>query len=227
MIKVDFVFIILNCKKYAYKKEIQKKEWLHKLPDNIVYFHVIGDKELCGEKDYILDNSNKILYVNTKDDYVSLPDKVITAIEAINKNYIYKHLLKTDDDQIMINEAYFLEVISQLNDPSHKYNYGGKICVIARDVISNYCMYHASIGIDNGLPKDILLKKTNYCNGRFYTLSYQVTNELIKQKNEIRKHIIEDHCIGLHIPQKYKNEIFVIRNDEIFIDVDKWMKQKN
>ncbi len=219
MIKIDFVFIILNCKKYIYKSDIQKKQWLYKLPSNIKYFHVIGDKTLCIEKDYIFDMSNNKLYVNTLDDYVSLPDKVISAIGAINENFIYKHLLKSDDDQNMINEKYFLEVIETLSSKNNKYYYGGKVCPMTSNIISNYWAYHASIGVDNGLPKNIFLKKTVYCAGRFYFLSYEVTNELIKQKNEIKKHLIEDHCMGLYIPQKYKNDIWNIDVDKIFVDV--------
>tara|TARA_B100001540_G_scaffold316837_1_gene347788 strand:- start:6975 stop:7655 length:681 start_codon:yes stop_codon:yes gene_type:complete len=218
MIEIDFVFLILNCKKYIYKSDIQKKLWLHKLPPNIKYLHVIGDKTLCNEKDYVFDMSNNKLYINTLDDYVSLPDKVISAIAAINENFKYKYILKSDDDQKLINETYFLQVIDTLNK-NNNYHYGGGICPMTKDIISNYWAYHASIGIDNGLPKNIFLKKTVYCAGRFYFLSYEVTNELIKKRNEIKKHIIEDHCIGLYIPEKYKINLLNINVNEIFVDV--------
>ena len=78
-----YVLLILNCKKYEFKKNIQKNGWLKKLPLEIDYYHVIGDELLCKEKKYIFDNSNNILYVNTEDTYMSLPHKVISAIEAV------------------------------------------------------------------------------------------------------------------------------------------------
>ena len=102
----DFILLILNCEKYKYKAEKQKETWLKYLPDNLLYFHVIGKKieninENNSENEYEIDDENKVLYVNTKDDYNSLPDKVITAYKIINKLYKFKYIFKTDDDQML------------------------------------------------------------------------------------------------------------------------------
>ena len=66
MIDQTFILLILNCKKYRSKAEIQKKYWLNNLNTNIRYFHIIGDEKKCGANDYLFDNENNILYVNTQ-----------------------------------------------------------------------------------------------------------------------------------------------------------------
>jgi len=214
---IDFIFLILNCKKYLYKSEFQKKIWLHRLPQNIKYFHIIGDIELCGENDYIIDEVNNKLYVNTPDDYNSLPNKIISAINSINQNYKYKYILKSDDDQIMINYKYFQNIINMLEESINIYHYGG-FFVNCRDHISQYWRVH------NCLPKNLFLKATKYCNGRFYILSYELVQELLKKSESIKKTIIEDHSIGLYIPDSYKKKSFNIENPfGIFIDIEEWI----
>ena len=81
MIEKDYILLILNCDKYKYKAELQKKIWLNTLTNNITYFHIIGNSNIGNNNEYIFDNSNNILYVNTPDDYLSLPNKIITAIK--------------------------------------------------------------------------------------------------------------------------------------------------
>jgi hypothetical protein len=216
MIDQTFILIILNCKKYKSKAEIQKKHWLNNLNANISYFHIIGDKEKCGTNDYLFDNLNNILYVNTEDDYLSLPHKVISAIDAINKTYNYKYILKTDDDQMLINENYFNTTLSVLC--KKEFDYGGFL-VNVPDHISKYWMVH------DCLPRNLFLKGTQYCNGRFYILSNKIVNILITKKESIKKYIIEDHCIGLHIPEEYKKNILKFNNNLIFIDMEKYFNK--
>lgn len=206
--------MILNCKKYKYKADIQKKIWLNKLPNNVTYFHIIGDKEKCNEKDYIFDNINNILYVNTDDDYNSLPSKVINAINAINETYDYKYILKTDDDQILINENYFTTTLSLLSNKN--FDYAG-FFISVPDHVSTYYKVH------DCLPRDLFLQSTEYCNGRFYALSTNSVKNLLDKKNLIEKCIIEDHSIGLYLDDKYKNNILKIQNNNIFIDIEKFI----
>ena len=216
MIEQTFILIILNCKKYKYKADLQKKYWLKNLNTNISYFHIIGDKEKCQTNDYLFDNENNILYVNTPDDYLSLPNKVITAIDAINKNYNYKYILKTDDDQMLINKNYLDITLSLLE--KKEFDYGGLLIQVP-DHISKYWMIHEC------LPRDLFLKGTQYCNGRFYILSNKLANILINKKESIKKYIIEDHCIGLHTPEEYKRNILKIDNNKIFVDMEKYFKK--
>jgi len=213
MIEKDYILLILNCHKYKYKSEYQKKIWLDKIPDSISYFHIIGNATICGVHDYIFDNDNHILYVNTKDDYMSLPHKIIMAIKAIHENYKYKYIFKTDDDQMLIKDTFFDTVIKLLTNGD--YHYGG-FTLEVKDHISTYWTVH------NFLPKDLFLKGTKYCNGRFYLLSCTLIEDLLKHKDQIKTHIMEDHAIGLYIDEKYKQNILKINTNSIFIDIEKY-----
>ena len=102
MIFSDYIFLILNCRKYRKKAEKQKKGWLCKLPNDFLYFHIIGDEYL--KTDHILDVPNHILYVKCKDDYLSLPKKVSCAIKAFNETITYKYIFKTDDDITLLDK---------------------------------------------------------------------------------------------------------------------------
>jgi hypothetical protein len=170
-----YVLLILNCKKYQWKREFQKNVWIENIPSNICYLHVIGDQDqFKNTNDYCrIDLSNNILYTNTKDDYNSLPNKVITAIKAVNENFDYQYIYKTDDDQILIYPNFFKELDKTLD--VNDYNYGGNIIDIENQY-SDYFKYHPE------LPKNIFLEKTKYCNGRFYFLSKKSVEELLKKE---------------------------------------------
>ena len=209
--KVDFVLLIMNCYKYR-NKAIAQATWLSKLPDNIKYYHVIGDINKCDKENlkHIIDESNNILYVRTNDDYNSLPSKVISAFEAINSNFEYKYIFKTDDDQMLIKESFF-SVLPKFLLSNTKHEYGGFIINVP-DHISSYYKIH------DCLPKNLLLKKCVYCNGRFYFLSKSATENLITKKQKICETVIEDHAIGLHLDEKFKENILSINSNKIFVD---------
>ena len=206
-----FILLILNCEKYRKKAENQKKTWLKNIENDtdIDYFHIIGNKDKCSNKEYYFDNDNRILYTSTNDDYLSLPHKIITAMKAIHDTYDYKYIFKTDDDQMLI-EPNFFNTLKTLLIKS-VYHYGGYKLNVP-DHISTYYLVH------DILPRDLFLKGTEYCNGRFYLLSKSaVENLLIKQK-QISKHIIEDHAIGLYLDDEYKKKCLVFNSKKYFID---------
>lgn len=209
MLDSKYVMLILNCYKYKSKAEHQKNTWLKTLNDDITYFHIIGDSNITLNNKYMIDHSNNIIYTNTKDDYVSLPHKVIVALEAINENYNYKYIFKTDDDQMLKNDKFF-NIISKLLS-AKEYNYGGRVLSVP-DHNSNYHVIH------DELPKKLFLKGTTYCTGRFYILSKLSVDYLITQKSKIIKHIIEDHAIGLYLSDKLKGLTLNIMTDNFFID---------
>tara|TARA_Y100000591_G_C21776729_1_gene668756 strand:+ start:534 stop:1169 length:636 start_codon:yes stop_codon:yes gene_type:complete len=208
--KQDYILLILNCYKYESKANIQRSTWLRKLPSNITYFHVIGDIEKCNGNAYLIDYEKHILYVSTKDDYNSLPHKVISAFHAINDSYDFKYIFKTDDDQKLIKDDFF-EKITKILSFNSKCHYGGTL-VSVEDHISQY--YH----IHNCLPKNLLLKKTSYCNGRFYLLSKYAIENLLQKYDKIKEHYIEDHAIGLYLDDKYKDNMFPFNSKDIFQD---------
>ena len=79
-----FCLMILNCKKYFYKRNIQRSTWLHNFTI-MPYFHIIGDTTI--QTDYIFDDENHLLTVNAPDDYISLPKKTYMAVKAIRDHY--------------------------------------------------------------------------------------------------------------------------------------------
>ena len=86
--------------------------------------------------------------------------KVIRAYEAINESFYYKYLYKTDDDQILVNINFF-EIIKKITNITPKIHYGGFVVDVKKEHISDYHKIHPE------LPTNLLVKKTQYCSGRF------------------------------------------------------------
>ena len=208
MIKQDYILLILNCEKYKHKAFNQTFSWLTLLPENIIYFHIIGNISL--ETDYLFDFPNKILYVKTNDDYISLPHKSIQSFLAINTEFDYKYIFKTDDDQYLTNPSFFNDLFKKID--TFKPNYGGRQVIIKEDSYSKYYTIHP------GLPNNILTRKTEYCNGRFYILSKTAVVDLIKKKELIKTEYFEDYAIGYHMDNTIKDQFLHIDNT-VFIDI--------
>jgi hypothetical protein len=219
MIDQKYILLILSCYKYKYKAERQIETWLKKLDNNnnnsnnnIIYFHVIGDVEKCKKNDtnYFFDFHNKILYTKTKDDYLSLPHKVITALEAVNHTYNYDYIFKTDDDQELVDDDFFNKMMTTLS--TKNYNYGGRLLNV-NDHYSTYYTVHSE------LPKKLLLRRTSYCSGRFYFLSKASVIDLLDKKEHIKEHVIEDHAIGYYMDDDLKKNALHFLSDRFFRDI--------
>jgi hypothetical protein len=209
----EFILIILNCKKYKNKALFQKFTWLRSLPEYIPYFHVIGDETM--EEEYKFDNNERTLWVKTSDDYNSLPQKVLAAHKAILSTYKFKYLLKTDDDQILVNPNFFKNLrgtLMKTNPPTH---YGGFVVDVKENYLSRYNEIHPE------LPKNLPLFKTKYCSGRFYFLSRIAVLNLQTRKEHIIKEYLEDYAIGFHLNQTFKYDILHIATNEYFTDIEK------
>ncbi len=223
MIKQDFILLIFNCEKYRYKALKQKDTWLQQLPANIIYYHVLGQglkQDLDSVSDYIIDEPNKVLYVNTEDDYNSLPKKVIAAYKAINSIYEFKYIFKTDDDQNVSNIRFFNILMNVLSDTKNinaksntKSHYGGHIVDIKKPELSNYYRIHPE------LPKNLVLDATRYCSGRFYFLSFEAVQKLIERESNIRAEYFEDYAIGYNIPFNLKNNMMRLDTGKYFNDI--------
>jgi hypothetical protein len=187
------VLLILTCEKYRHKMEYQRGAWLKDLPPNIVYFHVLGDSARCGTSTYKFDNHNRMIYTNTKDDYLSLPHKIITAMQAVHETMEYDYIYKTDDDQDVVNPTFF----SWLDENRTTYDYGGYAFDV-EDHTSSYCTFH------DELPQDLFLQRTIYCTGRFYFLSNKSVHYLMDKKEQISSRCIEDHAIGYYLSDELK-----------------------
>ena len=184
------------------------------LPSNIQYFHIIGNKDKCKNEDIHIDFEEHIIYSNTLDDYNSLPSKVITTLAGINNKFNFKYIFKTDDDQQLVKKNFFLQFPKLLETKSiqkKKSHYGG-FTLNCEKHISTYYKVH------DCLPRDLLLEKTIYANGRFYFLSKESVEHLILKKELIEHHYIEDHAIGLYLDHNFKENMFHFDSKKIFYD---------
>lgn len=225
----QIVMMILNCQKYRYKAEIQKREWLiPRFIGDVPFFHVIGEPDgdrFKSGSNYEFDLENHILYLKCPDDYVSLPKKVIMAMTVITLKFPkLRYLFKTDDDHIMIDDQFFVNLVHYLNPlpftaPIYKHHYGG-FAVQIEDTVSTYNAVHAE------LPEDLKLKGTTYCIGGFYFLSRPNLLSIIKKRDEIGKAVIEDHAIGLNMDERFKRTLMCVNYTEYYKDMEKLDKYK-
>lgn len=200
----------MNCTKYKYKSKLQKETWLKNA--KYKYYHVIGDPEL--NTNFYFDEVNNILFVKTKDDYNSLPQKVVSSFEAVKNTMRFKYIFKTDDDQNLLYDSniFFNNIMSNLNTQLIKSHYGGNIINITQPYISKYYSIHPE------LPKNLEILPTKYCSGRFYYISFEGVNDLIVKKKLIYKEYLEDYAIGYFLNNMFKQNIIHLNTDEYFKD---------
>lgn len=213
MLKQDYILLILNCVKYRTKALKQKETWLHLLPKNLIYFHIVGNPNLTN--DYLFDYNDNILWIKCDDDYNSLPKKVINAYSAINKEYQFKYIFKTDDDQDLTNKTFFQTLIKVLDNKSINSNcphYGGYIVDVKVPYICKYNLIHPE------LPDNLIINQCKYCSGRFYFLSDEAIADLLFKTDLIKAELLEDYAIGRHLLANFKTNIFFIDTNSYFKD---------
>jgi hypothetical protein len=185
----------MNCKKYDNKRQYQLNTWLKNCPV-ILWFHIIGDESI--ENEYEIDEKNHLLKVNTPDNYISLPKKIYLALKAIYDSYKnITHILKTDDDM----DCNISELSKYMNIIPN-YDYGGFKVHVTENIYSTY-HYHSS---DDKTPSLILAG--SYVNGRFYFLSRNLIEHILKQKELFWTYIYEDNIVGCSI-KNYNNLKFL------------------
>jgi hypothetical protein len=211
MSRQEVIMLIMNCKKYEWKADIQRNTWLKSIPDFIKYYHVIGNEDL--ETEYKFFQEANILYVKTPDDYNSLPNKVISSFKAINETFSYKYIFKTDDDQNLINEKFFEVLYNLLNAKGCSIHYGGHIVEVNTPYLSEYYKIHPE------LPKELPIQITKYCSGRFYFLSHKAVQNLLTKRETIIKEFLEDYAIGYNLHNFFKNNILKLNTNKAFIDI--------
>ena len=214
-----YILLIMNCEKYQKKRNVQCISWIKKIPDWLSYYHVIG-KTLCNDTNYIFDHKEHILYVNTEDDYISLPKKVIAAYSACLKEYDQdlQYIFKTDDDQ-MLNNVRFFDIVKNLLINgiilTKKIHYGGHIVNVSTPYKSEYYRIHPE------LPSNMIIQKTRYCSGRFYFLSRDAIRWLIMKRNQICKEYLEDYAIGYYLDDGlFKTNMLSLKTEEYFQDYE-------
>uniref|UniRef100_A0A6C0KPG9 Hexosyltransferase n=1 Tax=viral metagenome TaxID=1070528 RepID=A0A6C0KPG9_9ZZZZ len=208
-INSDFILLIFNCKKYSFKALKQRETWLKDFK-LMPFFHVVGNINL--ETDYFFDYEYNILNVKVDDDYNSLPKKVMAAFNAINKEYVFKYIFKTDDDQNLISDSFFKTIQGILLNKIPKVHYAGYIVNVDKPYLSQYHRIHPE------LPENIPILKTTYCSGRFYLLSDLAIQQILGRSSEIEKEYLEDYSIGLNLDPVLKTNMLNINTNKYFVD---------
>ena len=202
-----FILLIMNCEKYRKKAQSQKEGWLQQLPSGLIYYHVIGNDNL--EVDYVFNDTERILYVKTLDDYNSLPNKVISAYSAIVSEFNFQYIFKTDDDQHLTKPHLLQEWMNAIINTNP--NYGGKLISI-NNHISKYYLVHPE------LPTNIVMRATQYCNGRFYFLSKIAVQNLMTKRGLFKTEYFEDYAVGYYLDYNIKSKFMLIPSDDVFVD---------
>lgn len=212
--RTDAILLICNCEKYKHKALLQKQTWLKKLHPSIPYFHVVGDPFLPTA--WAFDYKNNVLCVRAEDDYNSLPSKVVRAFEAVDHEYDYKYIFKTDDDQHVKNTEFFktLERVLCNRPTPTPIHYGGFIVNVRQQHISQYYKIHSE------LPTNMVIQAIKYCSGRFYFLSKCAASYIISQKEKIQLYFLEDYGVGLILNGNgvLKKSIMMLDTQAIFTD---------
>jgi hypothetical protein len=213
MIEQEYIMLIMNCKKYIKKAIFQKKTWLPNIPLYLRYYHVTGDPELDHE--FKFDNENHVLWVKSGDDYNSLPNKVITAYNAVFETFNFKYLFKTDDDQILVNPKFFDILSGLILTTVPQIHYGGYIVDVPKPYLSEYYKIHPE------LPKKLPILQTRYCSGRFYFLSKPAISNLLSKRKIISKEYLEDYAIGFNLDPYFKSNMLKLATQTAFTDIEK------
>jgi len=222
-----FILLIMNCKKYQFKADLQRKTWLPLIPKEIIYYHVLGDPDLDSE--FVFLEEERKLIVKVEDDYNSLPKKVIAAYNAVFQTFEFQYIFKTDDDQELKNIKFF-ETLTGILLPNEKEkdnedkeqnnkkenkvdkrHYGGYVVDVEQPYLSQYYKIHPE------LPEHLPVYSTKYCSGRFYFLSYAAVGYLIRQREKIEQEYLEDYAIGLNLHEYFKENILNLKTDNYLV----------
>ena len=114
----------------------------------------------------------------------------------------------------MNNERFFDIIVGILNKSEKNVNYAGFIVDVKQPYLSQYHRIHPE------LPEYYPIYKTRYCSGRFYLLSKQSIIYLLKQRSKIEKEYLEDYSIGLNLSDELKENMFNIKINNYFIDME-------
>ena len=201
--------LILNCVKYVAKRERQMATWLNADFPIKLWYHVIGNPRLATE--YQFDNDKHILYVNCKDDYISLPKKTYLAVKSVCKEYpAVNYILKTDDDMNCNIDA-----LNACMDTIYKgeFDYGGRLLAV-NDHMSVY--HYSSVEKEDRVPR--LCHGTVYASGRFYFLSRRAAAFLLKSRAVFWDAAFEDNAVGYVVTKMSGIKPYMVEDKSVFYE---------
>ena len=98
-------------------------------------------------------------------------------------------------------------------EQNEKIHYAGNIVNVNQPYLSKYHEVHSE------LPDYLPIQKTKYCNGRFYVVSDEAVDDLLKKKHYIDLEFLEDYAIGYHLSDELKKTIKHLASDMYFKDM--------
>jgi hypothetical protein len=226
----DYVLVILSCKKY--RKERREKQITQfltnpQIMNGIPYFHVEGNPKLFTfkkhrKKQYIINEKERVIYTNTKDDYLSLAHKTIMAFKAIVENFDFKYILKTDDDQRLIVPKFFTQLHENLIKTTP--DYVGRIFNMPEKIEKYQPVMHKEDGFPHGY---VCGDNLPFTNGRFYALSKRNVTDLVENKfDSIKEELCEDWAIAKYQKLEFRKNILSFFTEKIFQDYLEYEKEE-
>ena len=201
------LLLIFSCHQYAEKRALQKRTWLPRV--SVPYLHVVG--ELSQTEPWRLDKDAALLSVRVADDYVSLPQKVVAAFEAVLGLFPeVQYVFKTDDDQCL-DEVTFLHLLASRLPRQDAIHYGGQML----SVEPHFSQYHL---VHPELSPTLFLERTTYATGRFYFLSRAALAALVEQKALFAAEQLEDYAVGYLLPGQFKRRAMSLPSQKYFVD---------
>ena len=183
-------FLLILSHKKSNFRDLQK---LSLNNDNFIYYYFIGDQEIDG--DYLVDEVNKIVYLNIPDNYESLSIKTHHALKFIKENYYDKigGVFKSDDD-IELNLDKLHNCI--INNKDIKY-FG-----IVNDIEEYNSDYHFNKCESKEINKKLIkVPKCTYCSGGGYYLDKSLLDTIIEDDSYIEL-IYEDAFVGYSLNKR-------------------------
>jgi hypothetical protein len=201
--------IILNCIKYADKRQKQLATWLNKDFPIRLWYHIIGNPKLATEFEF--DEENHILYVNCKDNYISLPQKTYLAVKAVCKKYPeVNYILKTDDD-MNCNISGLTSCMDTI--AKGEFDYGGRLLAV-NDHMSTY--HYPSVDKEDRVPR--LCHGTVYASGRFYFLSRRAAMFILKSRPIFWNAAFEDNAVGYAVTKMPGIKPYMVEDKSVFYE---------
>lgn len=228
-LKDDYVLVILSCKKYRKeRREAQIPQFLtnQKVMNGMPYYHVEGNQQLFTfkkhkNKQYVINEKERVIYTNTKDDYLSLAHKTIMAFKAVVENFNFKYILKTDDDQRLIAPNFFNELHGHLIKKNP--DYIGRIFLMSEKIEEYQPRVHKEDGFPTGYKVGDGLPFTN---GRFYALSHRNVKDLVENKFDlIKEELSEDWAMAKYQNIDYRKNTLCFETMNIFMDYQDYEKK--
>lgn len=189
MLSNKYFLLILSHKKS--KNRIEQFSNLCKQENfnNFIVYYFIGAVDL--NSDFFVDDTNKIVYLKTQDNYESLSLKTYKAIQYINLHYKndIKGVFKTDDD-IDINLDLLYKVLEENQDEK----YFGNKCTN----LDSKSSYHIGKCEDPRFNNNLvdIPTDTDYCSGGGYYIHKSLVEDIVRNDEPFYKILFEDIAMG-------------------------------